>query len=95
MQINFTGRNIELTPALKTFTTEKMEKIQQRDHHISNIHVSFHVENVDQIVEATLNLNGANIHATAKADDMYSAIDMLIDKLLGQITKHKEKISGR
>ncbi len=92
MQIHFTGRNIEVTPALKTFTEEKMTRLSHRNT-LSKINVVFHVENVTHIAEATIHLNGSDIHASAKADDMYAAIDMLVDKLAGQITKHKEKHS--
>lgn len=92
MQISFTGRNIDVTDALKTFTEEKMDRLRNRN--ISKIHVTFHVENVTHIAEANVHLNGTDLHASAKADDMYSAIDMLADKLVGQINKHKEKDSN-
>lgn len=94
MQLHFTGRNIEVTPALKTFTTEKFERLQHRHQHITNINIIFHVEKNTHTAEATLNLDGTEIHASAKTDDMYSAIDELADKLLTQITKHKEKQVG-
>lgn len=91
MQITFTGRNIDVTSALKTYAEEKLEKVKNRN--ITKIHVSFHLENVEHIAEATAHLHGVDLHATAKSDDMYSAIDMMVDKLMGQITKHKEKQS--
>lgn len=91
MLINFTGRNIEVTPALKTFTTEKMERLANHFKNISQIHVTFHVEKLDQIAEATVHYSGADIHATSESDDLYTAIDELVDKLQTQITKHKEK----
>lgn len=94
MQIHFTGRNLEVTPALKTFTTEKMERLERRFNNITNIHVSFHVENLTQTAEATVHISGADIHASSQSNDMYTAIDELIDKLLGQITKHKDKQTG-
>lgn len=93
MQLHFTGRNIEVTPALKTFTTEKFQRLERRHSNIHNINIIFQLENVTHIAEATCHLDGIEIHATAKSDDMYSAIDALIDKLMGQITKHKEKTS--
>jgi putative sigma-54 modulation protein len=91
MQIHFTGRNIEITPALKTFTTEKMERLHSRHQNIASVNVTFHIENVTHIAEASVHLNHSDIHASAKADDMYAAIDMMVDKLISQITKHKEK----
>lgn len=95
MQLHFTGRNLEITPALKNFTTEKFERLNRRDTHITNIKVIFQIENVTHIAEATMYLDGIEIHATAKADDMYTAINALVDKLMGQITKHKGKKSER
>lgn len=91
MQLNITGRNIEITPALRTITTEKFQRIERRDSNINQVHVIFQVENLTHHAEATLHLSGAELHASAKADQMYSAIDALVDKLLTLITKHKEK----
>ena len=92
MQLHFAGRNIDITPALKTFATEKLLPLEKRFNHITNVFVTFHLENITHIAEATVHMNGTEIHATAKDEDMYKAIDALVEKLLGQITKHKEKI---
>lgn len=92
MQLNFVGRNIEITPALKTFTTEKFQLLEKRDNQITQINVVFHVENITQTAEATLHVHGTEIHATAKDEDMYKAIEMLVDKLSTQITKVKDKL---
>lgn len=94
MQFHFTGRNnLEVTPALKTFTQEKLERLERLDTHIRSIDIEFRVEKLTHIVEATLHLlSGAPIRATAAAEEnMYAAIDELVDKLKIQITKHKEK----
>jgi putative sigma-54 modulation protein len=94
MQIHFTGRNIDVTPALKTFTEEKLAHLSERQN-ISKINITLHVENVTHIAEATIHVSGTDIHASAKANDMYAAIEMLADKLTGQINKHKEKLTDR
>lgn len=93
MQLHYTGKNIEVTPALKSFTEEKLQPLEKRFNHISNVYVIFSVEKNDQIAEATVHASGTELHATAKSEDMYQSIEALADKLLGQITKHKEKIS--
>lgn len=93
MQLHYVGRNIEVTPALKTHTEEKFKSLEKRHSQIGNVHVALVIEKTDQIAEATVHLNGAEIHATAKSDDMYHSIELLVDKLLAQITKHKEKTS--
>lgn len=92
MQLNFVGKNFDITPALKTFTTEKFKSLEKRYNHITTVHVILHVENITHIAEATVHINGTEIHANAKEDDMYKAVEALVDKLLGQITKYKDKI---
>lgn len=45
-----------------------------------------------KIAEATIQVNGGELHASAEAEDMYAAIDGLMDKLARQLTKHKDKL---
>ncbi len=92
MQLQFVGKNIDVTPALKSLVTEKFKTLEQRFTHITKVNVVFYVEHNSQIAEATLHLDGTEIHATAEDKDMYKAVDTLVAKLLGQMTKHKEKI---
>ena len=93
MQLNFIGRNIELTDALKTFTQEKFQRVEKRDHPISKIDLIFHVDNITHTAEATIHLHGLELHASADANDMYAAIDELVDKVSHLLIKHKEKHS--
>ena len=62
-------------------------------HHVelTDVQVTLSVEKQRQIAEATIHISGADIHGTAEQDDMYAAIDLLVDKLDRQILKHKEK----
>ncbi len=91
MQLNITGHHVELTESLKEYVTSKLQKLERHFDHISNVQVTLSVQKVRQIAEATLHLSGADIHATAEQEDMYAAIDLLVDKLDRQILKHKEK----
>ncbi|KTD17357.1 ribosome hibernation-promoting factor, HPF/YfiA family [Legionella jordanis] len=92
MQISFTGHNVEVTPALKAFTVEKFNKLERHFDRITSIHVVFDIEKLSQIAEASIQVAKGELHARAESDDMYSAIDALIDKLDRQLIKHKEKI---
>ncbi|OGV25791.1 MAG: ribosomal subunit interface protein [Legionellales bacterium RIFCSPHIGHO2_12_FULL_37_14] len=92
MQISFTGHHIEITTALKNFAEEKLKKLERHVDHINSINVVFSLEKLDQIVDVTISLNKATVHAQAKALDMYTAIDLIIDKLDRQLVKHKEKL---
>ena len=92
MEFQITGHNIEVTPALRETVEKKHKKLEQLFDRINSIQVVLKVEKVQQIAEATLQLNGAEIHASAEDDDMYAALDLLLDKLSRQLTKHKEKL---
>lgn len=93
--INFTGHHIEITPALRDFTSSKFHKLLRHTDKITSIHVTFTVEKLNQIAEATLHVPGDEIYASSKSEDMYSSIDKLIEKLNKQLTKYKEKMTER
>lgn len=95
MQINITGHRMDVTPALRAFTEEKFDKLERHFDQITAINVVFDVEKLRQIAEATIIVAKGELHASSESDDMYSAIDLLIDKLDRQLIKHKEKIRGR
>lgn len=92
MQLNITGQHVEITPPLREFVQNKFAKLEQYFDRINQVHIVLKVEKVQQIAEATLHVNGGELHATSEADDMYAAIDRLIDKLSRQLTKHKDKL---
>lgn len=58
----------------------------------TKVYVVLKVEKVTHTSDATLHVNGGEIHASAEGQDMYAAIDGLIDKLARQLTKHKDKL---
>lgn len=93
MQINFTGHRLEITPALRDYTISRFDKLQRHFDQISSINVVFDIEKLRQIAEATLHVSKAELHASSEAEDMYSAIDALADKLDRQLIKYKEKRS--
>lgn len=95
MQINLTGRHVEVTEALRDYVNGKFAKLERHFDHINNVYVILDVEKLSQKAEATLHVNGGEIHASSEHQDMYAAIDNLIDKLDRQVIKHKEKIIRR
>lgn len=93
MQINLTGRHVEITPALREYVDSKFAKLERHFDHINNVYVTLEVEKLKQIAEAKLNIDGGEIFAESENENMYAAIDQLIDKLDRQVIKHKEKVS--
>ncbi|MDP1602821.1 MAG: ribosome-associated translation inhibitor RaiA [Legionella sp.] len=92
MQINFTGHNVEVTSALKSYTEDKFGKLERHFDKITAINVVFNVEKLVQIAEATILITKGDLHARAESENMYTAIDELMDKLDRQLIKHKEKL---
>ncbi len=93
MQINLTGHHLEISEPLHAYVMTKFKKLERFFDHINHVHVILTVEKIHQIAEATLHINRGEIHAKADAQNMYAAIDLLIDKLVKQLNKHKEKIN--
>ena len=95
MQINLSGHHIEITDPLRDFVNSKFAKLERHFEQINNVQVTLTVEKLKQIAEAKLNVNGGEIFANSEHDDMYSAIDLLMDKLDRQLIKHKEKLNSK
>lgn len=94
MQINLTGHHMDVTPALRSFVHEKFQRLERHFDHITIVHVILSVEKDRQKAEAKVDVNRGNLFAETVHEDMYAAIDMLIDKLDRQVKKHKEKLTN-
>jgi len=92
MQLNITGHHIEITDGLREFTQGKFAKLEHYFDRINQVYIVLTVEKVQQIAEATVHVNGGELHATAEHEDMYAAIDALVDKLVRQLNKYKDKL---
>ena len=85
---------MDITEALRTHVEDKMQKINRHFDHVTNTHVVLLVEKNRHKAEANINGKGIQLHATAEAEDMYSAIDAMANKLDRQVLKQKEKMIG-
>lgn len=92
MQLNITGQHFDITDTLRAFITTKFLKLEQFFDRINQVYIILKVEKVQKIAEATVYLNGGELHAATEANDMYAAIDLLIHKLTRQLNKYKEKL---
>jgi len=91
MQINVSGHHVDVTDALREYVESKFERLQRHFDQITNTDVTLIVEKLVQKAEAKVHVSGADIFAVSESDDMYAAIDSLVDKLDRQLIKHKEK----
>ena len=93
MQINLTGHHIDITDSLRNYVNEKMARLERHFDKVSDTHVVLTLEKLQHKAEAMINMRGIQIYADAIEEDMYAAIDGLVDKLDRQVRKHKEKSS--
>lgn len=91
MNLNLTGHHLEITPALRDYVSAKLERVTGHFDQVIDVKVTLSVEKLKQTVEATLHVPGNDLHAECSGDSMYSAIDLLADKLDRLVLKHKEK----
>lgn len=91
MNLQFTGHHLEVTPALREYVQSKLSRISNHFDHVIDVKITMRVEKLAQKVEATLHVPGNDLHAECADENMYSAIDLLADKLDRQVLRHKEK----
>lgn len=95
MNINLTGRHLEITPAIREHVTTKLGKIKRHFDHVIDINVILSVDKLKQKAEATVHLSGKTLFAETDDSNLYVSIDNLVDALDRQILKHKDKNSAR
>ncbi len=91
MNLNVTGHHLEVTPAIRGYVEEKMDRITRHFDQVIDVTVILAVEKLKHKAEVNLHLRGKDIYVESIDADMYAAIDSLADKLDRQVLKHKEK----
>jgi len=93
MNLNLTGHHLEITPAIRAYVVNKLDRVTRHFDHVIDVNVVLSVDKLRQIVECNVHVRGKEIHAESVEPDMYAAIDALADKLDRQVVKHKEKLT--
>jgi putative sigma-54 modulation protein len=96
MQVTVTGRNIDLTPALKEYLLEKLQRSQKHFDHGLNITALLSVAKNpsvadSQTAEITIKVNGSVIRGEESTENMYASIDLVADKIERQLRKYKTR----
>jgi putative sigma-54 modulation protein len=94
MHVNLTGHHVEITPALRNYVDSKLGRIVRHFDHVTDVHCILTVEKLRHKAEAKINVSGNTLFADSVEENMYAAIDTLVDKLDRQMKKHKEKIQS-
>jgi putative sigma-54 modulation protein len=95
MHIDITFKNIDPSDALKDYAKKRLAKIGKFIDRPAEAHVILSVEKIRHKAEVTLNADGVILNAVEITEDMYSAIDIVMEKVERQVKKHKEKLQVR
>jgi putative sigma-54 modulation protein len=99
MNLTISGHHLEVTPALRSYVTTKLDRITRHFDQLVDIKVLLTVENQKekdrrQRAECNIHVKGSDMFAESSHEDLYAAVDELVDKLDRQVGRHKEKIKN-
>jgi len=95
MNLNVSGHHLEVTPAIRTYVSGKLDRVTRHFDHVIDAHVILSIDKLMQKAEVTLHVRGKDIHAECIDADLYAAIDLLVDKLDRQVIKYKDKTQAK
>lgn len=97
MNYNIRGENIEVTRPIREFVEKKIDKLNRYfdTPPTSDVHVNLSVYNEKQQIEVTIPMTNLLLRAEEQHNDLYAAIDLVVDKLERQIRKHKTKVNRK
>jgi putative sigma-54 modulation protein len=97
MNLTISGHHLDVTPALREYVLTKLDRVTRHFDQVVDISVLLTVEKLKekerrQKAEVTLHAKGKDIFVEQSHEDLYAAIDQLMDKLDRQVVKHKDKL---
>lgn len=95
MKITIRGKNIDVTEALKQYIEKRVGKFGKFLNELSEAIVTISTEKFTHKIDVLLKVNGHLIQAEGKTEDLYSAVDQVVEKLEKQILKYKEKVQNK
>ena len=91
MKVEYTGRQIEVSPAIQEFTEEHLKKIRKILGEMIEVHVILTVEKYRHSAEVNLKSRTFDINGIEETHDMYTSINAVLEKIERQALKHKGK----
>ena len=97
MELNIRGSKVAITEAMKSQIEEKLSRIDKYFENPESItaHVNIKVDKLSQIIEVTIPTKKFTLRAEESHEDLYSAIDLVVDKLERQIRKNKTRLNDK
>lgn len=91
MNLNISGRNLEVTPAIRDYVKTKIGRINKHFDNVVDSQVMLSIDRLRHNAEITVRVPGKDIHCAAEDENLYAAIDLLADKIDRQVIKYKQK----
>ena len=92
MRYTITGRNIEVTPGLKTAIEKKIGKLEHFFTPDTEVIVALSAQKDRQKIEVTIPVKGNTIRAEESSTDMYVSIDLVEEVIERQIRRYRKKL---
>ncbi len=99
MNLTISGHHLEVTPALRSYVTNKLDRIKRHFDHVVDVKVLLTIENLKekerrQKAECNIHIKGIELFAESAHSDLYAAVDDLVDKLDRQVVRHKDRMQA-
>lgn len=99
MNLTISGHHLDITPSLREYVLTKLERVTRHFDQVVDVTVLLSVEKLRekerrQKAEVTLHVKGKDIFVEQSCEDMYAAIDQLMDKLDRQVCRHKDRVQN-
>jgi putative sigma-54 modulation protein len=99
MNLTISGHHLEVTPALRTYVTTKLDRITRHFDQVVDVKVLLTIEKQKekerrQRAECNIHVKGSDMFAESSHEDLYAAVDELVDKLDRQVVRHKDRLQN-
>ncbi len=94
MEVMITGKQLDVTPALKEYVETRAKKIEKYTTNVTKAIFTLKVEKYRHMAEVLVKVNGFIIQSEQETDEMYVSVDKAISKIERQLKKHKEKLQN-
>lgn len=91
MNVQVSGHHVEVTQPIRDYVLSKLERVKRHFDQVIEINVVLSVQKLRQKAEISVHMPGKDIHVESDDEDLYAAIDLMMNKLDRQIIKHKQK----
>ena len=97
MNLTISGHHLEVTAALREYVLTKLDRVTRHFDQVVDINVLLTVEKQKekerrQKAEVTVHVKGRDIYVEHASEDLYAAIDTLMDKLDRQVMRYKDRL---